>query len=265
MPDPRPARVPLAVTMAALALAFARPAPAQEDLARVKVKLPYAASLGVAGDAVEGLRLRLTNLETGRARAVVTGADGAFEFPDLSPGPYRLHVDRRGRAPRETITIAVPRGFLPDAEARGKPKEIVVVGLAEPRPPGAREIPVHTPEWTDLSDHDPGVAEGRGHADWIELSSLAVTGDDKTLLVTIPPEAWEAASAGRYFDLYVGFDRSAASGPAALRGPLKCFGCDPVPVRSMRGGVVFGDGTRGARPPRAKVAAPVLRERPEEP
>lgn len=241
----------------AAVLALAAPASAQDQAARVKVRMPWLASMGVVGDPVEGIRLRLTNLATGETVADATGADGSFRFRDLAPGPYRLHVATGGGDPDRPITIAMRRAFLPGPRAR-EPREIVVVGLRTPRPDEARRVPVHTPEWTDLSDHDPGVAEGKGHEAWIELSSVALTAEEKTLLLRIPPGAWSAEPAGRYFDLYVGVD------PARGYRPIRCYGCEGVTASAMEGGVVFGDGIRGSRPPRAKVAAPVRVAPPDE-
>lgn len=247
-----------AVALGAL-LAWAVPAAGQDPPARVKVRMPWLRSAGVVGEPVQGLTLRLTSLETGAAATAVTGADGGFRFDDLAPGPYRLHVTPAGGDPDRPLTIGLGRAFLPGPEAT-KPREIVVVGLAEPVPEGARAVPAHGPEWTDLSDHDPGVAKGEGHDAWIELASLAFTDDEKSLLVTIPPRAWRGPASGRYFDLWVGAEKTAWK----RHGPIRCYGCGDVEASAVEGGIVFGDGIRGARPPPAKVAAPVRVAPPDE-
>lgn len=257
---------PVTTALSALLLALlAAPSPAQESVGRVKVQFPFAASMGVDGDAVEGLGLRLTHRETGETVEVVTGADGSFAFRDVEPGPYRLHLaPPAGTPPDEAISVAIPRAFRAEPRARAKKlREIVVVGLVEPGAEGPRKVPAHTPEWTDISDHDPGVAPaGGGHDDWIELVSLHATGDDGTLFLTIPPAAWKAAGAAAYVDLEVGVDRSAPGDPEGVAAD--CPGCGDLEANVVRGAVVFGDGIRGQRPPREKPAAPALRAAPAE-
>lgn len=258
--DGRPAPV-VAGVAAVLALALVSPVPAQDSQGRVKVQMPPPAAVGVAGDAVIGVELRLTNLESGASTSVATGADGAFAFEGLEPGPYRLHVTVPGGSLDETVSIALPLAFSSGTEGRaGKPREIVVVGMREP-PRAGKRIPVHTPEWTDLSDHDPGVAAGEGHGEWIELTSVSPGGDGESLLLTIPPEAWAVGKAGAYFDLYVGADRSGPEGSVLRRPPPAREGAE---AGAVRGAVVFGDGIHGRRPAAAKVA-PVLRAEPAEP
>jgi len=246
---------------------LATPSRAQEKAGRVKVQFPFAASMGVHGDAVAGLGLRLTHRETGEAVEVVTGADGSFAFRDVEPGPYRLHVaPPAGTLPDEAISVAIPRAFRAEPRARAKKvREIVVVGLAEPGAEGPRKIPAHTPEWSDLSDHDPGVAPAdRGHRDWIELVSLRTTEDERSLVLTIPPAAWKVAGAAAHVDLDIGVGRSEPGGPGRRIAADDCPACADLEMNVVRGGVVFGDGIRGQRPPREKPAAPALRAEPVE-
>ncbi|MDX1623612.1 MAG: carboxypeptidase-like regulatory domain-containing protein [Gemmatimonadota bacterium] len=236
---------------ATLSILLAGPAPAQDDLGRVKVQLPFPASLGVSGEPVAGLGLRLTDLESGRTVEIASARDGSFAFDDLESGPYRLHLTPPARGSLETVSVALLRAFLPPG-SRARPgkvkvKEIVVVGVAAPTAPGARAPRVHTPEWTDFQDSDPGVAEGgEGHEEWIELVSLNVSRNGKSLLLTIPPEAWRIAAGDAFFDIFVGADRSERRGRRALRSPPPCPTCE---AGEMKGGVVFGDGISGARPP----------------
>lgn len=218
------------------------PAAAQDDAARVKVKLPWLAS--DHGDPVEGAVLRLTDLASGESRSVTTGPDGSFVLGEVDPGPYRLHLAApTGARPDEAVSLVLSRrpGTAPPTRAR-KPREIVVVGIAE-QPPGEGRIPAHTPEWTDFGDHDPGVAPA-GHDDWIEAVVPRSTEKGEILILTVPPPRGRAPEEARYFDLHVGD-----------AGPLE-------------GGVVFGDGIRGARLPAGKAvlpARPIEREEPDEP
>lgn len=236
---------------AVLPIHLVAPASAQDDIGQVKVRFPLVASLGVSGEPVADLGLRLTDLASGAMIDVASSRDGSFAFADLEPGPYRLHLTPPSRGSLdETVSVALRRAFVEGgARARpGKVKEIVVVGVAEPSAPGARAPPADTPEWTDHLDHDPGVAEGDDrHDEWIELLRLSATRNGTSLLVTIPSEAWRIDAGARFLDLVVGADRSRERGRRALRTPPACPRCEPG---AMRGGVVFGDGISGARPPR---------------
>jgi hypothetical protein len=256
----------LAPTGAALALlaALAAPAEAQDQVGRVKVRMPWTRSMGVAGDAVEGVGLRLTNLATGAVQAATTDADGGFAFRGVAPGPYRLHLRPPGGEPLdEAISLALPRGFREGAQARGKPREIVIVGLAEPRPERAGRIPAHTPEWTDFRDSDPGVAEGGdGHEGWIELTSASLTPDGETLLLAVPVEAWDLPASGAFFDLWVGDGAVARERGALVSPPPACRRCEDLEANAVSGGIVFGDGIHGRRPPGEKAPIPVLRAAP---
>lgn len=209
-------RTPIALAALAAGL-LATPVSAQEKSARVKVKMPWLASSGVSGDAVPGFGVRLTDLRTGETVAAVTGPDGGFAFQDLAPGSYRLHVLPPGGDPDRPITIGLPPGIRT-----------------------ARAMPAHTPVWTDISDHDPGVAAGKGHEGWIELTGLHRGDAEGVLLLTIPPAAWRAGEDAAYLDLWIEAD-------------------------AVQGGVVFGDGIRGRRPPPPKKAVtPVLQAEPAE-
>jgi len=246
---------------------LATPTQAQEKAGRVKVQFPFAASMGVHGDAVEGFGLRLTHRETGEAVEVVTGADGSFAFRDVEPGPYRLHLaPPAGTLPDEAISVALPRAFRAEPRARAKKvREIVVVGLAEPGTEKPDKVPAHTPEWSDLSDHDPGVARTDDrHRKWIELLSLHATKDERSSVLTIPPAAWKAAGGSAYIDLHVGVIRPAPRAHGNRIAADDCPGCGDLETNVVRGGVVFGDGIRGQRPPRERPAAPALRAEPVE-
>ena len=46
------------------------------------------------GAVVPGSKVEIKNIETGVASAVVTGEDGSYSFPLLSPGKYQLSVTK---------------------------------------------------------------------------------------------------------------------------------------------------------------------------
>src|SRR5512140_2479224 len=62
-----------------------------------------------SGGAVPAASVRLTNADTGIARAVQSAESGAYVFPLLAPGNYRLTVVKDGFRPvnRTGITLVV--------------------------------------------------------------------------------------------------------------------------------------------------------------
>jgi hypothetical protein len=46
-----------------------------------------------SGGALPGADVTITKVDTGAARSVVTGTDGAYVFPNLPVGPYQLKVE----------------------------------------------------------------------------------------------------------------------------------------------------------------------------
>jgi len=49
-----------------------------------------------SGGALPGADVTITKIDTGAVRSVVTGADGAYVFPNLPVGPYQLKVELQG-------------------------------------------------------------------------------------------------------------------------------------------------------------------------
>ncbi|PWT97565.1 MAG: hypothetical protein C5B51_31130 [Terriglobia bacterium] len=62
-----------------------------------------------SGASVPGAQVTLTNVGTSAKRNTVTGAEGRYEFPNVTPGNYRLEVETQGfkRATREPINLEV--------------------------------------------------------------------------------------------------------------------------------------------------------------
>ena len=60
-----------------------------------------------SGAVVPGASVKLTSAETGVARTSATNNAGAYSFPDLPPGSYRLAADAKGFRPVETRAFAV--------------------------------------------------------------------------------------------------------------------------------------------------------------
>lgn len=61
------------------------------------------------GARIVGARVTVGNESTGERRAIVSGADGEFRFPNLIPGVYKIDVEQVGfkRYVRDGITVAV--------------------------------------------------------------------------------------------------------------------------------------------------------------
>src|SRR5262245_41899401 len=49
-----------------------------------------------SGGVLPGVEVTITKTDTGTARTVFTGADGAYVIPNLAVGPYRLKVALQG-------------------------------------------------------------------------------------------------------------------------------------------------------------------------
>ena len=49
-----------------------------------------------SGGVLPGVEVTITKTDTGTVRTVITGADGAYVFPNLPVGPYRLKVALQG-------------------------------------------------------------------------------------------------------------------------------------------------------------------------
>ena len=59
-------------------------------------------AVDASGGAVTAASVTLTNNDTGVRRTAATNSSGAYAFPDLPPGTYRLGADAKGFRPIET-------------------------------------------------------------------------------------------------------------------------------------------------------------------
>ena len=64
-------------------------------------------AVDASGGAVAAASVTLTNNDTGVRRTATTNTSGAYAFPDLPPGTYRLGADAKGFRPIETRAFAV--------------------------------------------------------------------------------------------------------------------------------------------------------------
>jgi hypothetical protein len=64
-------------------------------------------AVDASGGAVTAASVTLTNNDTGVRRATATNPSGAYAFPDLPPGIYRLGADAKGFRPLETRAFPV--------------------------------------------------------------------------------------------------------------------------------------------------------------
>ena len=87
-------------------------------------------AIDASGGAVAAASVTLTDNDTGVRRATVTNPSGAYAFPDLAPGTYRLSADAKGFRPMETRAFAVEayRSVRQDLkfEVAGASTEVVV-------------------------------------------------------------------------------------------------------------------------------------------
>ena len=64
-------------------------------------------AVDASGGAVTAASVTLTNNDTGVRRTTATNSSGAYAFPGLPPGTYRLGADAKGFRPLETRGFAV--------------------------------------------------------------------------------------------------------------------------------------------------------------
>src|ERR1039457_5154134 len=87
-------------------------------------------AVDVSGGAVTAASVTLTDNDTGVRRSTITNPSGAYAFPDLPPGTYRLGADAKGFRPLETRAFAVEayRNVRQDLkfEVAGASTEVVV-------------------------------------------------------------------------------------------------------------------------------------------
>jgi hypothetical protein len=91
-------------------------------------------AVDASGGAVAAASVTLTNNDTGVRRSAQTNASGAYSFPDLPPGTYRLVADAKGFRPIETRAFPVEayRTVRQDLkfEVAGAVTEVVVTDAA---------------------------------------------------------------------------------------------------------------------------------------
>jgi hypothetical protein len=89
-----------------------------------------------SGAAVPSAAVTLTNQETGVKRTASTNASGAYSFPDLPPGSYRLAAEAKGFRPLETrpLTVEAYRTVRQDLafELAGASSEVLVTESVSP-------------------------------------------------------------------------------------------------------------------------------------
>ena len=72
-----------------------------------------------SGGSVPNASVSLTNQDTGVRRAASTNNSGAYSFPDLAPGVYKLGAAAKGFRPLETPGFAVEAVTSSTASIRG--------------------------------------------------------------------------------------------------------------------------------------------------
>ncbi|MCU1232561.1 MAG: Cna domain protein [Candidatus Solibacter sp.] len=91
-------------------------------------------AVDASGGSVPAATVTLTNNDTGVRRSTQTNASGAYAFPDLPPGTYRLGADAKGFRPIETRAFPVEayRTVRQDLkfEVAGASTEVVVTDAA---------------------------------------------------------------------------------------------------------------------------------------
>ena len=122
----------MAMLIAALGLAIgAGTATAQERFGGLTGVITDA-----SGGVLPGATVTVTSKTTGAVRAVVTGADGVYNVPDLDPGRYALVAELSGFAKSQIddLTIALGKTVKVDTQLKvGDLSEVVQV-QAEARP-----------------------------------------------------------------------------------------------------------------------------------
>src|ERR1017187_3505870 len=88
--------LPLAVLLCVLALHGQTPLGTVSGLA-----------VDASGGAITAASVTLTNNDTGVRRSAATNSTGAYAFPGLPPGTYRLGAAAKGFRPLETRAFAV--------------------------------------------------------------------------------------------------------------------------------------------------------------
>ena len=107
-------------------------------------------AVDASGGAVAAASVTLTNNDTGVRRTAATNAAGAYAFPDLPPGTYRLRADAKGFRPIETRAFPVEayRTRAPGPEIRSRLQPPPKSSSPMPPPPSCNS---NRPRWAARS------------------------------------------------------------------------------------------------------------------
>ncbi|MGA7794861.1 MAG: TonB-dependent receptor [Candidatus Acidiferrales bacterium] len=150
----------------------------------VAAQLPTGTILGVAKDAsgasVANVKVTVTNVDTGLARVVMTGEDGAYRTPELAVGHYEVKAERMGfkTDTRKGITLEVTQQAVINftLEVGSTTQEVVVNeeasvvntqdatlgGLVNEQ--SVQDLPLNGRNYVDLSLLQAGVNDDRNGA-----------------------------------------------------------------------------------------------------
>ena len=84
-------RHPVAIAVLAAAFALFHTSLTAQTTAEISGRVTDA-----TGAAVPGVDITLTRVDTAATRSAVTNDTGAYSFPSLNPGPYRLQASLQG-------------------------------------------------------------------------------------------------------------------------------------------------------------------------
>jgi iron complex outermembrane receptor protein len=124
-------RIPLALTIAVLAIGAAAPARAQSPDGRITGVVRDA-----SGAAVPGATVTVTNDKTGATQSAVSGADGSYSVSGLAAGGYTVEVRLRGFGDsKQKVQVVAGAGLAADFSlAAMRQEEVVVTGSrSDPR------------------------------------------------------------------------------------------------------------------------------------
>lgn len=105
----------LSAVLMALLLAVSSVANAQERFGTLQGR-----ALDQQGQAIPGVTVVATNVQSGEVRTFVTDANGQYVAPDLNPGRYTVRFELQGfaKVERTDISVVLGRAFTLDAQMR---------------------------------------------------------------------------------------------------------------------------------------------------
>ncbi len=161
-----------------------------------------------------GARVRITNLDTGNSRTTQTDAKGAYRFPLVPMGKYKVEVDKDGyylanedEISKKSVTVRLNdlTPFVPDAQlVQGdKPQtNTVATQVPPPQPAASSQAPVAREEYSgQLTNQNDPTRRYNANEQMIALLPLANirTFDDLATLaagVAPPPQVKGVAGPG---------------------------------------------------------------------